>query len=223
MDIAIVLYDRFTALDAIGPYEVLSRLPGASVDVRRRRSRARCAPTTACSRCWPSARSTRSAARTSCSCPAARARSPRAPAARCCEWLRAAHETTHVDDVGVHRLADPRRRRPARRASARPRHWLALDELRAARRRAGVRARRVRRQDRHRGGRVGRHRHGADARGERSPGDEVAQAIQLGHRVRPAAAVRRGLARRRRRAEIVELLRAHSRFIMEEPVTAAAS
>ncbi len=31
MLIAIVLYDRFTALDAIGPYEVLSRLPGASV------------------------------------------------------------------------------------------------------------------------------------------------------------------------------------------------
>jgi transcriptional regulator GlxA family with amidase domain len=31
MNIAIVLYERFTALDAIGPYEVLSRLPGASV------------------------------------------------------------------------------------------------------------------------------------------------------------------------------------------------
>jgi len=31
MQIAIVLYERFTALDAIGPYEVLSRLPGASV------------------------------------------------------------------------------------------------------------------------------------------------------------------------------------------------
>jgi putative intracellular protease/amidase len=30
MDIAILLYDRLTALDAIGPYEVLSRLPGAS-------------------------------------------------------------------------------------------------------------------------------------------------------------------------------------------------
>jgi transcriptional regulator GlxA family with amidase domain len=29
MKIAIPLYDRFTALDAIGPYEVLSRLPGA--------------------------------------------------------------------------------------------------------------------------------------------------------------------------------------------------
>jgi putative intracellular protease/amidase len=31
MQIAIVLYDRFTALDAVGPYEVLSRLPGATV------------------------------------------------------------------------------------------------------------------------------------------------------------------------------------------------
>jgi len=29
MNIAILLYDRFTALDAIGAYEVLSRLPGA--------------------------------------------------------------------------------------------------------------------------------------------------------------------------------------------------
>jgi transcriptional regulator GlxA family with amidase domain len=31
MEIAIVVYDRLTALDAIGPYEVLSRLPGARV------------------------------------------------------------------------------------------------------------------------------------------------------------------------------------------------
>ena len=31
MRIAIPLYDRFTALDAVGPYEVLARLPGASV------------------------------------------------------------------------------------------------------------------------------------------------------------------------------------------------
>jgi putative intracellular protease/amidase len=29
MQIAILLYDRFTALDAIGPYDVLSHLPGA--------------------------------------------------------------------------------------------------------------------------------------------------------------------------------------------------
>jgi putative intracellular protease/amidase len=31
MHIAIPLFDRFTALDAVGPYEVLSRLPGAEV------------------------------------------------------------------------------------------------------------------------------------------------------------------------------------------------
>jgi putative intracellular protease/amidase len=31
VEIAVLLYDRFTALDAVGPYEVLSRLPGAHV------------------------------------------------------------------------------------------------------------------------------------------------------------------------------------------------
>jgi putative intracellular protease/amidase len=31
MQIAILLYDRFTVLDAIGPYQVLSGLPGAEV------------------------------------------------------------------------------------------------------------------------------------------------------------------------------------------------
>jgi putative intracellular protease/amidase len=31
MDIAILIFDRLAALDAIGPYEVLSRLPGAKV------------------------------------------------------------------------------------------------------------------------------------------------------------------------------------------------
>ncbi|MFH8489069.1 DJ-1/PfpI family protein [Streptomyces longisporoflavus] len=29
MRIAVVLFDRFTALDAVGPYETLSRVPGA--------------------------------------------------------------------------------------------------------------------------------------------------------------------------------------------------
>lgn len=33
MEIAILVYDRFTALDAVGPYEVLSRLPGASTSI----------------------------------------------------------------------------------------------------------------------------------------------------------------------------------------------
>jgi putative intracellular protease/amidase len=31
MQVAILLFDRITALDAVGPYEVLSRLPGAEV------------------------------------------------------------------------------------------------------------------------------------------------------------------------------------------------
>jgi len=31
IEIAIPIFDRFTALDAVGPYEVLSRLPGATV------------------------------------------------------------------------------------------------------------------------------------------------------------------------------------------------
>ena len=31
MEIAILLFDRITALDAVGPYEVLSRLPGAEI------------------------------------------------------------------------------------------------------------------------------------------------------------------------------------------------
>ncbi len=31
MDIAILLFERLTALDAVGPYEVLSRLPGANL------------------------------------------------------------------------------------------------------------------------------------------------------------------------------------------------
>jgi transcriptional regulator GlxA family with amidase domain len=38
MDIAILLYDRITALDAVGPYEVLSRLPGAKVTFVAERS-----------------------------------------------------------------------------------------------------------------------------------------------------------------------------------------
>src|SRR5437763_6476958 len=37
MRIAILLYERLTALDAIGPYEVLSRLPGAEVSFAGKR------------------------------------------------------------------------------------------------------------------------------------------------------------------------------------------
>ena len=43
MQIAIFLYDHMTALDAVGPYEVLSRLPGAeTVFVAEQRGEVRC-------------------------------------------------------------------------------------------------------------------------------------------------------------------------------------
>ena len=35
MDVAIPIFDALTALDAIGPYEVLSRVPGAQVHSAR--------------------------------------------------------------------------------------------------------------------------------------------------------------------------------------------
>lgn len=38
MQIAILLFDRFTALDAVGPYEILSRLPNAEVTFVGQRS-----------------------------------------------------------------------------------------------------------------------------------------------------------------------------------------
>jgi len=40
MRIAVALFDRFTALDAVGPYEVLSRLPGAETVFVAREKRA---------------------------------------------------------------------------------------------------------------------------------------------------------------------------------------
>ena len=40
MEIAILVYPRFTALDAVGPYEVLSRLPDAKVTFVAEQARA---------------------------------------------------------------------------------------------------------------------------------------------------------------------------------------
>ena len=50
MNIAIPIFEGITALDAIGPYEVLSRLPGARVRFVGHRGRRRTGPTTASSR-----------------------------------------------------------------------------------------------------------------------------------------------------------------------------
>ena len=70
MQIAIPLFDDLTALDAIGPYEVLSRLPGAEVASSARKPDPTSA-TTECCACTPTRRSTPSLRRTSCVFPAA--------------------------------------------------------------------------------------------------------------------------------------------------------
>ena len=187
MNIAILLYERFTALDAIGPYEVLSRLPGASVTFVA----AEPGPVRT-----DNGMLTILAEHSLEELPAPEIvlvpGGPGEVAARAggpvLEWLRAVHDE-HLDHLGVHRLADPRGRRSARRpASDRPlaRHG----EAPRAGRRGRLRARRVRRQDRDRGGRVGRDRHGARARRE-DRGRAGRAGDSAGHRVRPAAAVRR--------------------------------
>src|SRR5215213_2297091 len=98
-----------------------------------------------------------------------------------------------VDDLRLHRLVDTRGGRSVERAAsdeplARPRH------TRQAGRRARDGARRDRRQDNHRGGRVGRYRHGPHSGGPRVRGrnrpDDTAR-----DRVRPPTAFRCGIAR----------------------------
>ncbi len=180
MQIAILLYDRFTALDAVGPYEVLGRLPGAELTFVAtepgpvRTDRARSAMTAdAALREYPhpdivvvpGGYGTRDCSTTR----------------RSLGWLREAH-ATHAR--GRRRCAparccsaaagDPRRAsRPRRTGSAR-------DELGRPGRRAGRRPRGRARQDHHRRRRVVGHRHGPAPRRARIAGDDVAQAIQLG-------------------------------------------
>ena len=115
MQIACFLFDGITALDIVGPYEVLQRLPDADVPLRRQAGgrgphrqqvpRARRRPQ----------RSTRSPSPTSSSSPAA---SP--PVAlehddETLDWIRAVDADDDVDDIGVHRLDAARRGRSARR------------------------------------------------------------------------------------------------------------
>ena len=145
MEIAIPLFDRFTALDAVGPYEVLWRAARAPASVRRRRGPARTRPTA----CLATRRrgDVRGRPRRP-TCSSSRAAPARAPRSRTTSALARLdpprRRDLDVDDLGVHRLAAARRGRAARRAasddalgSTRPLARLRRAADRRARRRAG--------------------------------------------------------------------------------------
>ena len=114
MRIAIPLYDRFTALDAVGPYEVLSRLPGASVTwlahepgVVRTDNRMLGIEADAAFEDLPDPEIVM--------VPGGTGTNAVLDDERLVGWIRRAHETSRVDHLGLHRLAAARRRRRAGR------------------------------------------------------------------------------------------------------------
>ena len=138
MDIAIPIYDRFTALDAVGPYEVLLPAARRQGHVRRRASRARCRPRPGCSR---------SMAETSFAdlpnpevivVPGGFGNRELLEESGLVDWIRSAHETTQLDDLGLHRLAAAGGGRRARRRRG---HDALAGARRAARARRRARSR----------------------------------------------------------------------------------
>jgi putative intracellular protease/amidase len=219
MNTAILLYDGFTALDAVGPYEVLSRLPGA----RATFVAAEAGPVRTDNRML-----TLIAERSLADVPAPEIvlvpGGPGEVAARAggpaLQWLRDAHETsTWTTSVCTGSLIlAAAGLLEGKRATG---HWLAIEKLRelgaeAVAERvvfdgklvsaAGVSA-------------------GIDmalALAARIAGDSVAQAIQLGIEYDPQPPFAAG-SPDKAPAEVVALLRGNSRFVVGEQALASAS
>ncbi|HEX3511373.1 MAG TPA: DJ-1/PfpI family protein [Solirubrobacteraceae bacterium] len=212
MEIAILLYDGVTALDAIGPYEVLSRLPGARVVF------VACEPgNVRTDNGMLTLVAERALADVAAPDVVVVPGGPGEVAARAggaaIEWVRRAHETTTwTTSVCTGSLilagAGLLQGRPATS------HWLALEQLASLGAEptpqrvvfdgkvvtaAGVSA-------------------GIDmglALAERIAGTQVAQAIQLGIEYDPQPPLDAG-SPQKAPAEVVELLRSRSRFISGE-------
>ena len=120
MEIAIPIFDRLTALDAVGPYEVLSRFPGARVRFLAESIGAK--------------RTENGMLALSADVDARRAADPEVIVVpgglgtrallhdeTILSWLRRGARDLAVDDVGVHRVAAARRRPGSSRASRRRR------------------------------------------------------------------------------------------------------
>jgi putative intracellular protease/amidase len=218
MNTAILLYDGFTALDAIGPYEVLSRLPGARVTFVA----AEPGPVRTDNRML-----TLIAETSLVDMPAPEVvlvpGGPGEVAARAggpaLDWLRAAHErstwTTSVCTgslvLAAAGLLD------GKRATS---HWLALEQL-AELGAIAVEERVVFDGKLVTGAGVSAGIDMALALAARIAGDDVAQAIQLGIEYDPQPPFDAG-SPRSAPAEIVALLRANSRFVSGEGALAPA-
>ena len=117
MEIAIPLYDRFTALDAVGPYEVLWRVPGARV--RWIGAEARPYATDRGLQLVAEATFEDVPSPDVLVVPGGTGTLAALEDRRLVDWIRARRRDLDVDDLGVHRRVAARRGRAARRAAGR--------------------------------------------------------------------------------------------------------
>ena len=176
MQVAIVLYPAFTALDVMGPYEVLGRLPDTEVVFVAERPGHLTNDLGSLS-VKVDASFSDVAAPDVVLVGGGPGQAQQMDDGPLHQWLRIADETDHVDDLCVHRFADPRRSRAAHRTPCDQ----SLDGGRSPRhlrRHPGEGACRHRRPLRDRGRSVGRIDL-ALTLGGLIAGDEAAQVVQL--------------------------------------------